>query len=130
MLGKSNLISLCLQLGVQLDFTCFEALKLAYNRNKLFKTLHYWSRDTLNFDFSDKGLGIISAAHFLCMIFQQKCSSCYILLTDQISLPGCLYFLRYWAMCIAIACYPGFEINLIFLIQPFFLHDWKVMTNI
>ena len=34
--------------------------------------------------------------HILCMIFQQKCSSCYILLTDQISLPGCLYFLRYW----------------------------------
>ena len=35
------------------------ALKLAYNRNKLFKTLHYWPRDTLSFDFSDKGLGII-----------------------------------------------------------------------
>ena len=36
--------------------------------------------------------------HILCMIFQHKCSSCYILLTDQISLPGCLYFLRYWAI--------------------------------
>ena len=31
---------------------------------------------------------------------QQKCFSCYILLTDQISLPGCLYFLRYWAICV------------------------------
>ena len=38
--------------------------------------------------------------HMLCMIFQQKCFSCYILLTDQISLPGCLYFLRYWAICV------------------------------
>ena len=37
-------------------------------------------------------------------------------------------------MCIAIVCYPGcdfmdFEINLIFLIEPFFLHDQKVMTK-
>ena len=38
--------------------------------------------------------------HILCMMFQQKCSSCYILLTDQISLSGCLYFLRYWAICV------------------------------
>ena len=37
--------------------------------------------------------------HILCMIFQQKCSSCYVLLTDRISLPGYLYFLRYWAIC-------------------------------
>ena len=26
------------------------ALKLAHNRNKLFKTLRYWSRDMLNFE--------------------------------------------------------------------------------
>ena len=26
--------------------------------------------------------------------------SCYILLTDQISLSGCLYFERYWTMCV------------------------------
>ena len=38
--------------------------------------------------------------HILCMTFQQKCSSFYNLLTDQISLPGCLYFLRYWAICV------------------------------
>ena len=41
------------------------ALKLAYNRNKLFKILHYWSRDMLNFDFLDKGLGIVSLAYFV-----------------------------------------------------------------
>ena len=39
-------------------------LKLPYNRNKLFKTLHYWSRDMLNFDFLDKSQGIVSPAHF------------------------------------------------------------------
>ena len=38
--------------------------------------------------------------NILCMMFQQKCSSCYILLADQISLPGCPYFLSYWAICV------------------------------
>ena len=37
-------------------------------------------------------------------------------------------------MCIAIVCYPGcdfmdFEINFIFLIEPFFLHDQNVMAK-
>ena len=41
------------------------APKLAYNRYKLFKTLHYWSRDMLNFDFLDKDLRIVSPAHFV-----------------------------------------------------------------
>ena len=36
--------------------------------------------------------------HILCMTFQQKYSTYYILLTDQISLSG--YFLRYWAICV------------------------------
>ena len=64
--------------------------------------------------------------HILCNSFQEKCFSCYILLTDQISLSDYLYFLRYWAIwCIAIVCFPGcdvisFEINLIFSIKPFF----------
>ena len=51
-----------------------------------------------NFDFLDKDLEIV-LQHNLCMIFQEKYSSCYILLTDQISLPGRFYFLRYWAIC-------------------------------
>ena len=37
-------------------------------------------------------------------------------------------------MCIVIVCLPGcdamkFEVNLIFLIKPFFLHEQKVMTK-
>ena len=39
--------------------------KLAYDRKKLLKTLHYWSRDMLNFDILDNGLGIVSSAHFV-----------------------------------------------------------------
>ena len=38
--------------------------------------------------------------HILCMIFQEKCLSCYILLTDQILLFDCVYFLRYWSICV------------------------------
>ena len=53
----------------------------------------------LNFGFFDKGLGIVSPGHFV-YDFQQKCSSCYILLTDQILLVGCVYFLRYWEICV------------------------------
>ena len=41
------------------------ALKLVYNRNKLFKTLHYWSRNMLNFEFLDKGLGMVSSVYFV-----------------------------------------------------------------
>ena len=53
----------------------------------------------LNFDFLDKSLGIVSLVHFL-YDFSTKFSTCYILLTDQISLSGCLYFLRYWEICV------------------------------
>ena len=35
-----------------------------------------------NYDFLEKGLEIVSPQH-LRMIFQEKCFSCYILLTDQ-----------------------------------------------
>ena len=38
--------------------------------------------------------------HILCVIFQEKCFSCYILLTDKIPFPDCLYFLRYWSICV------------------------------
>ena len=46
-----------------------------------------------NLDFFIKGSG--TPPHFE-YDFQEKYFSCYILLTDQISLPGCLCFVRYW----------------------------------
>ena len=45
----------------------------------------------LIFNFLEKGLELAPPPHF-CMIFQEKCFSCYILLTEQISLSDCLYF--------------------------------------
>ena len=58
------------------------------------------------------------------MIFQEKYFSCYILLTDQISLLPLLFEIL-GNVCIAIVCFQGcnvidFENNLNFLIKPFF----------
>ena len=41
------------------------AFKLGYSKNKLFKTLQYWSRDIFNYDFLEKGMGIVSLTHFV-----------------------------------------------------------------
>ena len=38
--------------------------------------------------------------HILCMIFLENFFSCYILLTDQISMSDRLYFSTYWAICV------------------------------
>ena len=41
--------------GAQFQYLLI-VLNLAYNKNKPYKTLDYWSRDMLNFDFLEKGL--------------------------------------------------------------------------
>ena len=108
------------------------ALKLACNRNKLFKTLHYWPRDILNFDFLVKDLGIVPPPHF-------DFSTKMLLMLSSINWPNFIGWLLLLLeilgnMCITIVCFTGcdvmdFEINFIFLIQPFFLHDQKPMTK-
>ena len=48
----------------------------------------------LNFDFLEMGLGTVFSKHnILSMVFREKCFSFYILLTDQILLPECLFLL-------------------------------------
>ena len=59
------------------------------------------------------------------MIFEEKYFSRYFLLTDQISLPDCRYFLRQGNMYIVIVCFAvndaiNFEMYLSFLIKQFF----------
>ena len=95
------------------------ALKLAYNRKKLFKTLHYRSRDILNFDFLDK----VSPAHFVYDFSTKIFLMLYSVNWPNFWLP--LLFKILGNMCIAIVYYPScdvlnFEINFIFLIEPFF----------
>ena len=84
----------------QLQYTycpVFHELKATrqWNLLKLHKTLDYWSKQMIQKMVWDYFLHQI-----LCMISQEKCFSCYILLTDQILLSDCLYVLRYWAVCV------------------------------
>ena len=53
----------------------------------------------LNLNFAEMDLGLV-LDHILCMIFQENCFSCHMLLTDQIPLSDCLYLLKYWAICV------------------------------
>ena len=100
-------------------------LNLAYNINKLFKTLDCWSHDMLSFDFLEKRLRIVSSPlfvyDFLRKMFFVLCSINW---SNFIAwLPLLLEILI--NMCIAIVCQPGcnvvnLETLLIFLIKPFF----------
>ena len=47
----------------------------------------------LDFDFLEKVLGTFF--HHIFFIFQERCFSRYILLTDQISLSDCLHLVKY-----------------------------------
>ena len=88
----------------------------------------------LNFDILDKGLGIVSPAHVV-----YDSSTKVFLMLYSINCPNFIDWLLLLLqilgnICIAIVCYLGcdvkdFEIKLIILIEPFFLHDQKVMTK-
>ena len=63
------------------------------------------------FQFLEKGLGIVFPPHFL-YDFSRKMILIYIILTGQISLSDCLYFLRCHAIFVS---FPGCEILKLFL---------------
>ena len=65
---------------------------MANNKNILYKTLDYWSRDMLNLNVLEKGLGLVSPSHFV-YDFSRKCFSCYILSTGKISLSVSTYLM-------------------------------------
>ena len=71
----------------------------------------------LNFIFLEQDLGVVFSPHFV-HDFSRKRFSSYNLLSDQISLPDCLYLLRHWA--IQVCDIINFVVNLIFLIKLFF----------
>ena len=80
----------------------FDSPHLAFNKIKLYKTLDYWPRDILNFDFLEKALGTVSPPHFV-YDFSRKCFSCYILVTNQIKF---LIFEILANLCMAVVCFP------------------------
>ena len=51
--------------GLLISFNISIVLNLGYNKNKLYKTLDYWSWDILNFDFFEKSKGIVFPPHFV-----------------------------------------------------------------
>ena len=91
--------------------------------------LDYWSWELLNFDILEKGLGIVSAPHFVNYFLKKM-----FLMLYSINLPHFIVWLSFLLeilgnMCIAIICFPGcdvtnFDINNIFPIKLFFY-----MTN-
>ena len=101
------------------------ALILAYSKNKLYKTLDYWSRNMFNFEFLEKYLGIVSPPYFV-YDFSRK----MFLVLYFLNWPSFLFWLSLLLeilgnICIANACFPScdvinFETNLIFLIKLFF----------
>ena len=60
----------------------FDSRQLAI-QNKLYKTFDYWSRDVLNFNFSEKCLGLGSLPHFLQDFSRKMC-----LMLHSINLPN------------------------------------------
>ena len=61
--------------------------------------MDYWSKDMLNFDFSEKGLELVSSSHFV-YDFLRKMFLMLYSINWPISSPDCLYLSRYWAMCV------------------------------
>ena len=101
------------------------ALNLACNKNRLYKTLNYWSRDMSNFDFLGRVIGIVSLPHFV-YDFSRK----MFLMLYSFDWPNFIVWLPLLLeilgnTCITIVCFLGcdiinFKINLISLIKPFF----------
>ena len=98
------------------------ALNLAYIGNKLYKTLDYWPRDTLNLDFLEKGLGIVYPRNFV-YNFSRKIFLMLYSINWPTSLPNYLYNLIYWTVCVL-------QLQLIFLIQKFSYCKDKILNNL
>ena len=97
---------------------------MGYNKNKLYKILGFWSRDILDFNFPEKGLGLVIPPHFVYDLSRKR-----FLMLYSSNWPNSIVWLPLLLeilgnMCFKIICWPGcdvtkFGINLIFLIKSF-----------
>ena len=80
----------------------------------------------------NRGLELLPLLNFLHNFWRKyfSCYSCCIPFIDQVSLSGCLCFLRYLAICLLGCDNMDFEVKLSLLIEMFFLHGLKVNLNI
>ena len=80
-----------------------------------------------------RDLELFSLSHFLHDFWGQY-FSCYVPLADQISLSGCLYFVRYWAICVLQLFVKQFVtpkiLKLTLSFKLCFLHEQKVKIKI
>ena len=83
------------------------ALNLGFNKNKLYETLDYWSRDMLNFNFPKKDLGLVFPSHFVYDFSRKIFFVSYSINWPNFNvwLPLLLEILG--NMCIIIICKPG-----------------------
>ena len=93
--------------------------------NELNKNSNCWSRDMLNFSFSEKDLELF-LRYILYMIFQKKN---FFFMLYSLNWPNFIAWLSlflniFGTICVTVVCLPGcdvinFQIILIFLIKPF-----------
>ena len=94
---------------------------LAYNKNKPYKNLDNWSRYVLNFDFLEKGLGIVSPPRFVFDVSRKMFLMLYSI-NCLISLPLLLGQYVYCNCLLTRLCHKFW--NWPYLSnQPVFLHD-------
>ena len=84
--------------GVQLNFKIFRQPSTCHARKTNCIELKTTDPEIYSILIFQKRVWKQFLHHILCMSFQQKCFSCYILLTEQISLSNYVYFLRYWTI--------------------------------
>ena len=91
----------------------------------------------LNFDFLEKGMGIVSPPNFVYDFPKEIFLMLYFINWPIFIVWLPLHIEILGNMCIAIVCFPGcdimnFEINLIFLMKPFFYmtEKWRQNLNI
>ena len=82
-----------------LVFIHFDSPQLGYYKNKLYKTSDHWFRDMLTLNFPEKGQGLVFPIRSV-YDFSRKMFLMLYSINDQISLSYCLYFSRYWTICV------------------------------
>ena len=89
---------------LQPSFNVGIVLNLGYNKNNFYKTLDYWSRDMLNFNFLEKCLGIVSPPHWVYDFSRKKFFLLYFI--NWLNFIAWLHLLLEILanMCIAIVC--------------------------
>ena len=97
---------------------------MPHNKNKLYKPLDHWSKDMINFEFSELHLGLVSPPHFVYEFSRKMFLMLHFIYWWNLFvwLPLNLYILG--NMCIIVVGEPvsdvtKFEINFMFLIKSF-----------